>query len=177
MRIKTIYLFFSRIGNSRCSTIFSKAIYFLIFHSFLSYDVIFTKSKSKLLNSYLKKKCNVLFSAEDFCWPDKSLSSTYPIVSKDEYRYLNSGGFIGPAKDIYSIIQNNDIADDDDDQLYYTKIFLDDKLRVRFLNKYSGVKKEGIESEILYIIKYVWDTHVYAWDRRNHVGSRRPLAC
>ncbi|CAD5125250.1 DgyrCDS13492 [Dimorphilus gyrociliatus] len=103
-----------------------------------SYDVIFTNDKSKLLNSYSKKKCNVLFSAEDYCWPDKSLSSSYPIVSKDESRYLNSGGFIGPAKDIYSIINQADIADDDDDQLYYTKIFLNPSLRVNKLKEEGG---------------------------------------
>ncbi|VDO95213.1 unnamed protein product [Heligmosomoides polygyrus] len=41
------------------------------------------------------------------------------------FRFLNSGLFIGYAPEIHSIVNANDVADDDDDQLYYTKIFLD----------------------------------------------------
>ena len=39
-------------------------------------------------------------------------------------------GFIGVAKDIVEIINHKTINDMDDDQLYYTKIFLDKNLRV-----------------------------------------------
>jgi len=39
-------------------------------------------------------------------------------------------GFIGVAKDIVEIINHKNINDMDDDQLYYTKIFLDKNLRV-----------------------------------------------
>ncbi len=52
------------------------------------------------------------------------------MVAEDEYRFLNSGGFIGYAPDVYSIITNAKIMDSDDDQLFYTKIFFNKELRV-----------------------------------------------
>lgn len=39
-------------------------------------------------------------------------------------------GFIGYAKDIYEIVSHDVIKNRDDDQLYYTKIYLDPELRV-----------------------------------------------
>lgn len=38
---------------------------------------------------------------------------------------------MGYARDVYNMLsENTAIEDDDDDQLYYTKIFLDETLRV-----------------------------------------------
>lgn len=77
--------------------------------------------------------------------------SQYPKVGLGK-RFLNSGGkklstlhsylnfslsfslaigFIGYAPDVYAIVSDHPIADRDDDQLYYTKIFLDKEKRVR----------------------------------------------
>lgn len=36
----------------------------------------------------------VLFSAEQFCWPDAKLAGLYPKIEVSS-PYLNSGGFIG----------------------------------------------------------------------------------
>ena len=44
-------------------------------------------------------------------------------------RYLNSGLFIGYASDVDAVLNHHTIADDDDDQLYYTKVFLDEHAR------------------------------------------------
>lgn len=43
---------------------------------------------------------------------------------------MNSGGFIGYANDIYDIITSTPVKDDEDDQLFYTKIFLNKPTRV-----------------------------------------------
>ncbi len=45
------------------------------------------------------------------------------------YRYVNSGGFIGTAKNVYEMITSKEIENDEDDQLFYTQIFLDEELR------------------------------------------------
>jgi hypothetical protein len=58
----------------------------------------------------------VVFGAEDFCWPDLSLKEKYPKVDGG-YRFLNSGGFIGYAADLYGIVSEKSIADTDDDQV------------------------------------------------------------
>ncbi|KAK4474617.1 hypothetical protein MN116_001754 [Schistosoma mekongi] len=56
-------------------------------------------------------------------------NSLYPEVKPGEKRYLNSGGFIGSVANLIKIVNHTHIKDDDDDQLYYTNIFLDPKLR------------------------------------------------
>ena len=44
-------------------------------------------------------------------------------------RFLNSGLFIGYAPEINEILNSAEIKNDDDDQLFYTKVYLDDKKR------------------------------------------------
>ncbi|KRZ19517.1 Procollagen-lysine,2-oxoglutarate 5-dioxygenase 3 [Trichinella pseudospiralis] len=92
------------------------------------YDVIINANAEIILERFYKSGANVLFSAEGFCWPDNSLAVEYPAV-KSGKRYLNSGAFIGYAPDIYKIITERPLKDEDDDQLYYTHIFLDPVLR------------------------------------------------
>lgn len=85
----------------------------------------------------------VVFSAEPFCWPDKSLAPKYPIVTFGEryfsqevlidtvFSYLNSGMFMGYAPEILEILDlGKDLKDSDDDQRFYTNIYLDPTLRV-----------------------------------------------
>ncbi|XP_018655001.1 putative procollagen-lysine,2-oxoglutarate 5-dioxygenase [Schistosoma mansoni] len=97
-----------------------------------SYDVVFMQNVAKLLEEYEKFKSKVIFSAEEFCWPQPSLQSSYPEVKPGEKRYLNSGGFIGPTANLIKIVNHEPIKDDDDDQLYYTKIFLDSTSRTLY---------------------------------------------
>lgn len=58
------------------------------------------------------------------------LQDHYPPVS-GPYRYLNSGGFIGYASDLYRLVTLLPVADLDDDQGYYSKIYLDAELRAQ----------------------------------------------
>lgn len=75
------------------------------------------------------------------------MQSQYPIVGLGK-RFLNSGGmfiiitivsvevigfpqgFMGYAQEVYALMTHHEVKDTDDDQLYYTKLFLD--LRVSF---------------------------------------------
>ncbi|KAK6177441.1 hypothetical protein SNE40_015540 [Patella caerulea] len=97
-----------------------------------SYDLVFSGDKSEILEKFAKFDAHVVFSAEGSCWPDESLREKYPPVKATEKRFLNSGGFIGYAKDIYEIVSYKSIQDNDDDQLYYTKIYLDESLRQKW---------------------------------------------
>ncbi|XP_055864465.1 procollagen-lysine,2-oxoglutarate 5-dioxygenase 1-like [Biomphalaria glabrata] len=94
-----------------------------------SYDVVFTDGKDAILDKFSKFNSRVIFSAEEACWPDKTLAEKYPIVKDSKKKYLNSGGFLGYAKEIYEIVSHQTIADDEDDQLYYTKIYINRALR------------------------------------------------
>lgn len=99
-----------------------------------SYDVILTGTAEDILQRYDDSGATVLFGAEDFCWPDKSLKSSYPPPPiENGLKFLNSGGFVGPASTLRAILDaGGDIQDGDDDQLYYTLIYLNAVLRERF---------------------------------------------
>ncbi len=86
------------------------------------YDTIVLRSCFDLIDTYNKMGVKVLFGAEKSCWPDTNLASQYPDTPLD-WKYLNSGQFIGRAQDILNIL-DEEVKDSDDDQLYYSKKFL-----------------------------------------------------
>ncbi|KAM6960302.1 LOW QUALITY PROTEIN: multifunctional procollagen lysine hydroxylase and glycosyltransferase LH3 [Tautogolabrus adspersus] len=96
-----------------------------------SYDVIFASGPEEVLSKFSRLGHRVVFSAEGFCWPDQRLAPKYPEVHSGK-RYLNSGGFIGFASDLSTIVQQWKYKDNDDDQLFYTKIYLDKIQRTKF---------------------------------------------
>ncbi|CAD6240492.1 GSCOCG00008815001-RA-CDS [Cotesia congregata] len=93
-----------------------------------SYDVIFSSKLEEIVKKFKTFDARIVFGAEKFIWPDKSLASKYPKVYHGE-AYLNSGGFIGYASDVYAILNDKKIDDTDDDQLYYTNVYLNENLR------------------------------------------------
>ncbi|XP_067005007.1 procollagen-lysine,2-oxoglutarate 5-dioxygenase isoform X2 [Anabrus simplex] len=93
-----------------------------------SYDIILLAGVDKILNKFDKFDARVVFAAEGFCWPDESLAAKYPTVQRGK-RFLNSGGFIGYASEMYSIVTSSEISNTDDDQLFYTNVYLNEDLR------------------------------------------------
>ncbi|XP_072334278.1 procollagen-lysine,2-oxoglutarate 5-dioxygenase 1 isoform X3 [Scyliorhinus torazame] len=89
-----------------------------------SYDVIFASGPEELLKKFHQAKHNVVFAAEAFIWPNRHLEVQYPHV-RDGKRFLNSGGFIGFAPNVYQLVEPWDLQDKEDDQLFYTKTYLD----------------------------------------------------
>uniref|UniRef100_A0A672Q3R9 Procollagen-lysine, 2-oxoglutarate 5-dioxygenase 3 n=1 Tax=Sinocyclocheilus grahami TaxID=75366 RepID=A0A672Q3R9_SINGR len=96
-----------------------------------SYDVILASGPEELLRKFSRFSHRVVFSAEGFCWPDQRLASKYPVVH-DGKRYLNSGGFIGYASEVHAVVKQWKYKDDDDDQLFYTRIYLNKEQRRKF---------------------------------------------
>uniref|UniRef100_A0AAY4E7A7 procollagen-lysine 5-dioxygenase n=1 Tax=Denticeps clupeoides TaxID=299321 RepID=A0AAY4E7A7_9TELE len=89
-----------------------------------SYDLVFAGSPDEILRKFQQANHKVLFAAEGLIWPDKRLAEKYPSVRSGK-RFLNSGGFIGYAPYINKIVKQWDLHDNDDDQLFYTKVYLD----------------------------------------------------
>ncbi|CAB1345676.1 unnamed protein product, partial [Coregonus sp. 'balchen'] len=85
------------------------------------YDVILASGPEELLWKFSRLSHRMVFSAEGFCWPDQKLAPKYPTVHTGK-RYLNSGGY---APELSAIVQQWKHKDNDDDQLFYTKIYLD----------------------------------------------------
>ena len=114
-----------------------------------SYDVVLLAEPETILAEFYKMKANVVFGAEPFCWPDSSLKDSYPAIEAGK-RYLNSGGFIGYAKDIYDVVTHHEIQNHEDDQLYYTKLYLDENFRKQ--HKFKLDHKSVIFQVRLFII-------------------------
>jgi len=89
-----------------------------------SYDVLFFDGPQEIVKRFREMESPVVFSAEKTCWPDETLSEKYPITMS-EYRFLNSGGFIGYGDHINTIINKVTVGNDYDDQLYYTERFFE----------------------------------------------------
>ncbi|XP_053246170.1 procollagen-lysine,2-oxoglutarate 5-dioxygenase 2 isoform X1 [Podarcis raffonei] len=88
------------------------------------YDVIFAGGPEELLKKFQQANHKVVFAADGLIWPDKRLADKYPVVRSGK-RYLNAGGFIGYSPAVNSIVKQWNLQDNDDDQLFYTKIYID----------------------------------------------------
>ncbi|VDO35516.1 unnamed protein product [Onchocerca flexuosa] len=95
------------------------------------YDVIFLGNEEQILRKFFTffDGFRVVFSSESFCWPNRNLAPKYPLVNFG-YRYLNSGIFMGFAPEIWNLISYKDVEENDDDQLYYTYLYLDEQIRL-----------------------------------------------
>uniref|UniRef100_A0A8D8WHN7 procollagen-lysine 5-dioxygenase n=1 Tax=Cacopsylla melanoneura TaxID=428564 RepID=A0A8D8WHN7_9HEMI len=136
-----------------------------------SYDVIIDGSTNEILERFNSFDAKIVFGAEKFCWPDTSLYNKYPEVGSG-YRFLNSGGFIGYAKHIKSFIGKKSIKNEDDDQLFYALLFLDEALRNEFkvvldtlaqlfqnLNGNVDEVKLNLDSEFVHLTNTKFNTH------------------
>merc|ERR1712227_371644 len=107
-----------------------------------AYDVIITGTENELFEKFdylahkektygnLNGDMRVLISAEDLIWPDRSLEPKYPLTPYK--RFLCSGGIMAYADTFYELINFRSVEDGDDDQLFYTHAFLDEKTRKQF---------------------------------------------
>lgn len=135
-----------------------------------SYDVVFTMGADDMLQKFKDFDCRLVFSAESFCWPDVSLASKYPRVGLGK-RFLCSGGFIGYAREVAAVVSDHIIEDTDDDQLYYTQLYLDPEKRSsldmrldhrsHFFQNLNGAKDEvdvRLNSSHVTVINSIYDT-------------------
>lgn len=129
-----------------------------------AYDVAFQDTAEVILAKFDALKARVVISAEDLLWPDLTLEDKFPTT--DGKRFLCSGGIIGYAPELVSIINHRtDVKDNEDDQLYYTHVYLDPVLREKYsikLDHYAtlfqnmnGAKEEiQLSENFLENIKY-----------------------
>ncbi|XP_071331207.1 procollagen-lysine,2-oxoglutarate 5-dioxygenase 1 isoform X2 [Trachinotus anak] len=89
-----------------------------------SYDVVFASGPKELLKKFKQTRHKVVFSSETLIWPDRHLEDKHPHVMEGN-RFLGSGGFIGYLPNIKEMISDWSGKDDDSDQLFFTKIYID----------------------------------------------------
>ena len=143
-----------------------------------SYDVIVLNNPQEILNRFRQFNRPILFSAEKTCWPDPNLDSSYK-ESNTEYKYLNSGGFIGYADKILELI-SDPIQDHEDDQLYYTKKYLSSlKQREPFVKKGSipinTYPKSIAGSKFGWMSEPVFDEEVFTYLKSNFSSDTKIL--
>ncbi|XP_068094846.1 procollagen-lysine,2-oxoglutarate 5-dioxygenase 1 isoform X2 [Hyperolius riggenbachi] len=89
-----------------------------------SYNDIFASGPAELVKKFKQAKSKVVFSAETMAYPERRLEPKYPVVIEGK-RFLGSAAFIGYAPYLHKLLADWDGSDEDSDQLYYTKIYLD----------------------------------------------------
>jgi GR25 family glycosyltransferase involved in LPS biosynthesis len=135
------------------------------------YDVVFTRDIESALEAFNNNfPKDVVFSAEKACWPDSGLTNSYPKVDS-EYRFLNSGTFIGKVSELKKITEE-EILDTDDDQLYYTKKLLSGRYSMQL--DYSCSIFQTIEAA-WDDIKYIHNKYDGRGDLINEVFDTRPI--
>uniref|UniRef100_A0A8B9RBR6 Procollagen-lysine,2-oxoglutarate 5-dioxygenase 1 n=1 Tax=Astyanax mexicanus TaxID=7994 RepID=A0A8B9RBR6_ASTMX len=88
-----------------------------------SYDVVFSSGPKELLKKFQQAKHKVVFSAETLIWPDRHLEDKHPHVREGK-RFLGAGGFIGYVPNLKEMVSDWSGEDDDSDQLFYTKVYI-----------------------------------------------------
>lgn len=99
-----------------------------------AYDVFFASTLRSIVSRFIEMEAEVVFAAEDYCWPDVSLADEFPSVEVG-YRYLNSGIFMGTCGELKRILNSAELADDEDDQLFYQRAFLSGNFDIRLDNE------------------------------------------
>jgi GR25 family glycosyltransferase involved in LPS biosynthesis len=80
------------------------------------YDVIVNDNLDTIISRFKSFECDILFAAEKTCWPEPNLANQFP-HSDTEYKYLNSGCYIGYAGELKKIIRRVDNRIDDQEFL------------------------------------------------------------
>lgn len=95
-----------------------------------AYDVLYNADIKEITTRYLGFNTKVLFSAEADIWPDATLADSFlnlPNKLETKYQYLNSGTFIGQVAELKSMLEDSDVSNEGDDQLFYQQLFLSGK--------------------------------------------------
>lgn len=86
------------------------------------YDTCFTDSLQSLQERFFGVDADIVIAAEKQCWPDVSLADRFH--AHTEYKFPNSGVYMGTARALRRFL-SQPIADTDDDQLYFHKRLLE----------------------------------------------------
>ena len=100
------------------------------------YDVVYNDNLENITRKYLSFNTKVLFSAEQFIWPEPSLQDEFDQLQSSEgydtkYKYLNSGTFIGVVSELKKMLDHSTVENDGDDQLFFQRALLSDKYDVK----------------------------------------------
>tara|TARA_Y100000114_G_scaffold156999_1_gene186505 strand:- start:6989 stop:8824 length:1836 start_codon:yes stop_codon:yes gene_type:complete len=91
-----------------------------------AYDVFYADDLETIHERFIQMDSEIVFSGELFCYPDPKLADQFP-DAPTQFKYINSGTYVGRVGELKRLFNDHVIADDDDDQLYVHKCFLSKK--------------------------------------------------
>ncbi|XP_071545280.1 procollagen-lysine,2-oxoglutarate 5-dioxygenase 1-like isoform X2 [Panulirus ornatus] len=103
-----------------------------------SVDAMFSASPVRVVEEFEKSLAGILVSADGFCWPDRTLESSYPRVARGK-RFLNSGGFVGLASTVHKMLSES--LEEVSLQLLMTHVYVKDSTRHKYKLKIDHLSK------------------------------------
>ncbi len=100
-----------------------------------AYDTLLLADERTILDQFLKMEVPIVVSVETSCHPFPHLMPYYP-ASPTKFKYINSGSFIGYARDLLKMFEEmSPIPDETDDQGLLTVFYLyhPERMKLDFL--------------------------------------------
>jgi len=85
-----------------------------------AYDVAVLGNQKEIKRRFLMFQKPIVFSAEKICHPDKHVESKYDSLPGIEFKFLNSGLFIGRVWALRKCMAEYKFKDNEDDQRFWT---------------------------------------------------------
>jgi len=95
-----------------------------------AWDVIYIDNLDSIYEKYKKFNKPIVFGAELFAWPDADKASEYTDTQNEYFKYLNSGLYIGVAKDLKEILNNYKGGEDIDDQRFWVDMYFKNRDKI-----------------------------------------------
>jgi hypothetical protein len=89
-----------------------------------AYDVAIIGGQQEIKRRYLTFQKPIVFGAEKGCHPDKNRAKEYNSLMWQEFKYLNSGLFIGRVWALRQCMSEYKYKDSEDDQRFWTSQYL-----------------------------------------------------
>jgi hypothetical protein len=124
-----------------------------------AYDVFYADDLETIHERYLDMKKDVIFSGEMICWPKADLASKFP-EAPTQFKYINSGTYIGLASELKRIMNHASIEHHEDDQLYIHNAF------------FTGLFDIGIDYEC-----YIFQTNFEDTEKLGHQLNNPSTHC
>jgi hypothetical protein len=115
-----------------------------------SYDLLVNASSEKIIEAFKKEDCEILYGAETSLFPAHLNSTEYP-KSYTQFRFLNSGCYIGYVRALKKVFKDERINTIKDDQEFMHLYFLEN-------HENDTIKLNSTTTFAINMEKVPWDT-------------------
>ena len=94
-----------------------------------AYDVFYADNLETIHERFIDMGNDIIFSGEMVCWPKPELMDKFP-ESPTRFRFINSGTYIGRARELRRLMNHDKIKDNEDDQLFVHHAFFSGRYNI-----------------------------------------------